>query len=120
MEHTLRPHIINQTQQNQEMVDDQNELHIYVMYPPYYYALVLTCDWLNECFKKKVLPHFPKITMWKLDMLQREPLHPWLQCLGFDGFPPYFHEFRLTHDAPLPTANHYLRGPYAKMYSWTN
>ena len=52
------------------MVDDQNELHIYVMYPPYYYALVLTCDWLNECFKKKVLPHFPKITMWKLGMLQ--------------------------------------------------
>ena len=53
-------------------------------------------------------------------MLQREPLHPWLQCLGFDGFPPYFHEFHLTDDAPLPTVDHYLRGPYAKMSSWTN
>ena len=53
MNHTLK-HIINHTQLNKEMVDDQNDLHIYIktMYPPYdsNYFLVLTFDWLNEMF----------------------------------------------------------------------
>ena len=51
VDHILRPHIINHIQHNQEMVDGQNELHIYVMHSPYDYILVLTCDSLNECFK---------------------------------------------------------------------